>query len=144
MHRRNERGITLMELMIVMVVVAILAAIAYPSYRQQTIRTNRTAAKTALMNTAALLERCYTRSLAPAYNSAECNATVSLPVTTEGGLYQINHAAAPTATTFSLIATPQGGQTDDRQCGTLGLTNTNLRTATGTASATAAQTCWQR
>lgn len=46
---RPQQGFTLMEMMIVMLIVGILAAIAFPSYRGYVMRTNRTVAKTALI-----------------------------------------------------------------------------------------------
>ena len=70
--KRKQRGVTLIELMIVMAIIGIIAAIAIPSYRRYVVRANRADAKTALLQTAQLLERCYTNSTPYAYNSATC------------------------------------------------------------------------
>ncbi|MEG3115868.1 type IV pilin protein [Salinicola sp. 4072] len=57
--RKREDGFTLLELMIVMLIVAILASIAYPSYTSYMQSSRRTYAKTALLDIAGQLERCY-------------------------------------------------------------------------------------
>lgn len=137
MNNRRERGVTLIELVVVMVVVAILAAIAIPSYRQYVVRANRTDAKTALTQTAQNLERCFTRT----NTYVGC---VVLPFTTQGGTYQIGDAAAPTASTFSLQAVPQGSQAgSDPRCATFTLNQLNARGVTGTLAATP-NDCWGR
>jgi type IV pilus assembly protein PilE len=133
---RQQRGVTLIELIVVMVVVAVLAAVAIPSYRQQVIRTNRSNAKTALLQTAQNLERCFTRT----NTYVGC---VALPFTTPEGNYQVSEVAAATATTFSLQAVPQGAQAADAQCATFTLNQANVRTVTGSYAATPAQ-CWSR
>ena len=138
MRRHNERGVTLMELMVVMVVVAILAAIAYPSYRQQTMRSNRSTAKVALTQAAQALDRCFTRF--SAYDDAGCGPAEALEDgadPTVEGYYAISGVID--ATTYTLSAVPQGGQADDA-CGTLTLTQANVRDSTGGDAAD----CWRR
>jgi len=137
--KRRQRGITLVELMVVCVVVGILVAIAIPSYRRYMIRVNRTSAKTLLLQTAMSMERCYTNSTPYAYDSATCVATVVRPVTSPDGQYIVSNAAAPTATTFSLVATPQGRQATDTKCGNFGIDQTGQRTISGTSTLTE---CW--
>jgi len=139
--KRRQMGVTLMELMIVVAVVGILAAIAIPTYRQYVIRANRADAKTALLNTAQNLERCFTNSTPYAYNGATCNAAVTLPILTEGGNYQISYPFVPTTTTYTLQAIPQGAQVADTRCGTFTLTSTGVQTVSGTDTA---QQCWRR
>ncbi len=143
--KHRQRGITLMELMVVMVIVGILAAIAIPSYRRYVVRANRADAKTALLQTAQQLERCYTNSTPYAYNSATCTvgvAAVTLPFTVPSGTYVINHVGARDAQTYTLSATPQGSQAgDDPQCGTFQLTETGVQTVSGTQPAA---DCWRR
>jgi len=137
--KRRQRGVTLVELMVVCVVVGILVAIAIPSYRRYMIRVNRTSAKTLLLQTAMAMERCYTNSTPYAYDSATCVANVVRPLTSPDGNYVVANAAAPTPTTFSLSATPQGAQATDAACGTFGIDQTGQRTITGTATLTE---CW--
>ncbi|HZF32015.1 MAG TPA: type IV pilin protein [Gammaproteobacteria bacterium] len=135
--RRSMRGVTLIELMIVVVVIGILTAIAYPSYRGQMLRTHRAEAKATLVETAQQLERCYTRF--NAYNAVGCAVATTLGgagVNSTGNNYVVT--AAPTASAFTLTATPQGAQANDTTCANLTLTQTGLRGATGTAPTT----CW--
>ncbi len=134
MHHR-KRGFTLIELMIVVAVVAILAAIAVPSYTEYVTRTNRAEGRTVLLGTAQALERCYTRF--NAYNDGAC--TVASSITSENGHYVVT-APTLTATTFTLMATPQGAQaTRDTKCANLTYTHTGLRDITGTGSV---DDCW--
>jgi type IV pilus assembly protein PilE len=133
MNTRTQRGVTLIELMIVLVIMAILAAIAYPSYRQHTLRASRSEAKTELTQRTQQLERCFTRNR----TYAGC---LVLPVLTPSGRYQITFGAGtPTATQYTLTATPQGAQAADA-CGALTITETNTRTAAGGTEAN----CWRR
>lgn len=133
MNTRTQSGVTLIELMIVVIVIAILASIAYPSYRRQAMRTYRAEAKTVVTQRVQQLERCYTRNR----TYVGC---VALPELTPGGQYQLTFGAGtPTATQYTIVATPQGPQAAD-VCGTLSITETNLRTATGGTEAN----CWRR
>lgn len=145
----GARGFTLIELMIVVAVVAILAAIAYPSYTEHVARSRRAEAKSVLLENAQWIERQYTRS--NAYNKMPDRSTNlttdSLPVKTvprEGGTAQYNISfvdGQPTANSFTLQAVPAGPMANDK-CGSLTLTHTGLKNATGTG-ATVAQ-CWDR
>jgi type IV pilus assembly protein PilE len=135
MRRCTQYGVTLLELMTVMGVVAILAAVAIPSYRQYIIRTNRTSAKTALTQTAQMLERCFTRL--NAYDNGGC--AVVMPFTTPDGIYRITGAVTPT--TYMLTATPLGRQTADTQCADLTLNQAGQQDTSGTLPATE---CWPR
>jgi type IV pilus assembly protein PilE len=127
-----QRGVTLLELMVVAVIIAILAAIAIPSYRQQVLRSNRSDAKTALLQTAQNLERCYTRT-------STFVGCVVLPVAAPQGLYAVTGEIEPT--TYLLTATPQAGQANDTACANFTLTEANVRGVSGTA---AADECWSR
>lgn len=138
--RHEMRGVTLIELMVVIVIVGILVAIAYPGYQSQIQKTRRSEGTAALLDTAQRLERCFTRF--NAYNDAGCDIATTVAgagVPTEQGFYLITAAAATTASTFSLVATRQGAQTDDTLCGNLTLNNQGTRGRSGTAPL---DTCW--
>jgi type IV pilus assembly protein PilE len=122
--KRKHSGITLIELLIVVTIIGIIAAVAIPSYRDQTLRTNRTEAKTALQQATQVMEKCFTRTR----SYATCAAQVATG-DTPGKLYNIKvDAATLTATTYTLRADPINGQLGDTACGTLTVDQTGKRT----------------
>jgi type IV pilus assembly protein PilE len=143
--RNRQSGVSLVELLTVMVIVAILGAIAVPSYRAYMIRANRSDAKTALMFYAGALERCYTRYNSYAYNAdPNVGCSVDFPVISDNGYYQISVTDAlgsRSASAFTLVAVPQGGQAGDTGCGKLTLDQLSTRGKSG--SKTVAE-CWGR
>ena len=128
--RKLNRGITLIELMIVIVIVGILAAIAYPSYSRYVEQARRADGKTALMDAAQRLERCYTQN----------NTYVGCPVAAASpdGFYAIA-ATEQTANAFTLTATPQNQQAGDTRCGTFTLESDGSRDASGSLGP---DRCW--
>lgn len=156
----RARGFTLIELMIVVVIAAILAAIALPSYRNYVLRTNRTVAKTTLVQVAAQQQQYYTdrkryasslTSLGYAANPAyiERDGDIVAASNTET-IYQLSIAAFSNSsctgggsgsnTRYLLVATPTGNQADDTQCATICLNSVGDRLESGTADA---ETCWR-
>lgn len=137
---QRQAGVTLVELMIALLIIGILSAIAYPSYRQQVLRSGRTEAKASLMQAAQGLEKCFTRF--GVYDSAGCVIKGNLEspdgIVTAEGLYRVSLAAIG-ATSFTLRAVPQQGQTSDVACGTFTLTQNGLR---GVQGSSGAQACW--
>ena len=146
--RRNSAmgsaGFTLIELMIVVAIVAILAAIAYPSYTNYIVKTRRAAATACLSEYANYMERYYTTNLRYDTSSATPTVANALPAldcastAQTGNFYQYDFGT-PTASTYTLTATPQGAQTADTRCATLTLDQSGTRTKSGTD--TLAQ-CW--
>lgn len=139
--RHKQMGMSLIELMIVVAIVGILSAIAYPNYRQYVIRGNRTDAKTAMMQAAQGLEKCFTRF--GRYNSVDCTAYGALRaaggVRSPNGKYQLTLAVvADPEVEFSIQAAPLEGQVADTKCGTLSLDQTGRRGASGSQPLT----CW--
>ncbi|HRL95417.1 MAG TPA: type IV pilin protein [Pseudomonas sp.] len=134
---RGARGFTLIELMIVVAIVGILAAIAYPSYMDYVRKGNRTDAKTALLQVAQTLERCFTQY--SAYNNANCSVLNAGTVNSAEGFYTVG--VVSDATTYTLTATPVAGraQAGDAKCATLTLNNLGVKGATGTALTE----CWK-
>lgn len=137
---RSYKGFTLIEVMIVVVIISILAAISYPAYRSSVLKSHRVDARSSLLETAQILERCYTEF--NAYNNVTCSIVDAGPVIsklsdaaplTGSGYYTVSSTAL-TATTFTIqaVATTKGKQNDDTRCTTFTLTHTAAQTATST------------
>jgi len=144
--RKTNLGVTLVELLMVVAIVGILAAIAVPGYRSYMLRANRSDAKAELLAAAGALERCFTRYNDYTLKADGGSCELVLPITTEHGTYSVESdpsadPAGITATSFALRAVPQGGQTKDTGCGTLGLTSGNVKSMTGTKTV---EDCWGR
>ncbi|AAZ37200.1 type IV pilin protein [Pseudomonas savastanoi pv. phaseolicola] len=133
--RATSRGFTLIELMIVVAIVGILAAVAYPAYTEYVKRTQRSAIASLLSEQTQALERFYSRSNTSTY----VNATVS------GGNSYYTIVLVPTATDFTLTATPIAGtlMAGDK-CGSFVITNTGARSNTGATSGVTTKDCWGR
>lgn len=127
----RQRGFTLIELMIAVVVVALLTTVAYPSYREHVVRSAREAAKTDLIELAAMQERIFLNS--DAYSSS---VTAAYNGTAAGGLgrttgligsdkYSV--ALVTVGQTFTLTATPVTGSNQAGD-GNLAITSDGRRT----------------
>ncbi len=123
--KSKQTAFTLMELMIVLAIVGILAAIAYPSYQDRVIEARRADGKNALLYLAALMEHYYTENYS--YTGATPAGVGGGTVSSDGN-YNISISNL-TATSFTLSATPvpNGPQAADTECGTLTLTNLNIK-----------------
>src|SRR5262245_16252523 len=140
--RKQEAGVTLIELLTVMVVLAILASIAVPSYRSYLLRANRSDAKSALLDVQAAQEKYYLQ-----HNAYTTNVTskppdgLGLSGTTTHGYYQIKVALGESDQTYTATAEPVAGagQQDDKKCGTFTLTDTGRRDA----SSGNVDLCWK-
>ena len=135
MIRRAGAGFTLIELMIVVAVVAILASIAVPSYQEQIRKSRRAQAKADVVEYMQMAERYFT------VNNTYVGFALPVAVSPReaGATARYNLAASTqTATALVLTATAVGPQASDR-CGNLSVSNTGLKTESGTA--TLAE-CW--
>lgn len=132
---RRQPGFTLIELMVTVAVVAVIAAIAFPSYQNQVRKTRRADAQAGLMELASYMERLSTEN--GAYNiDVDGDGTVmqgdeaddlifnQTPKDGSSKFYNITFPAAPTSTSFTLRATPIGGQAGD---GILEISSTGAR-----------------
>ena len=143
MKRTAQNGFTLLELMITVAVVAILAVIANASYQNQVTNTRRATAAVCLTEVSQFMERFYATNLR--YNTTLGGAAVAIPAlqcrTDIAAHYTISFSAAPTATTYTVQAVPQGAQAGrDTRCGTLTLNHTGAKTESGTGTVA---DCWR-
>jgi type IV pilus assembly protein PilE len=136
---RGQRGITLVELTVAIVVIAILAAIGIPAYQQYGLRVRRSDATRELLSMAGRLERCFARTRDYRRADDVPNPCLALPFTTPDGTYTITFAAAPTAATFELVATPQGEQAADAQCANFSINQAGQQGVTGRSTPLV---CW--
>lgn len=138
-NQKKSQGFTLIELMITVAIIGILAAIAYPSYTESVRKAKRKDAVFALTDIANRLERYYTEN--NKYTGATItNLGLSSSITPDG-LYTLS-VPSLTATTFTVTATPvsTGPQAQDSKCGSLSITSTGSKTATGTLGNV---NCWK-
>jgi type IV pilus assembly protein PilE len=104
-------GFTLVEAMVVVAILAIVVALAYPSYLEQIRKARRADAESSLLAAAQLLERCFTRINSYLVSDEGCPDPTGA---SQDGFYTISFAdGSPTATTYTLVATPQGDQAND-------------------------------
>jgi len=140
----GQKGFTLMELIIVMVIAGILTAIAIPSYTAYIQRSNRSEARSVLLEGATWMERWRTQT--GVYGSALATPTVAppafpftqVPAPPAVAKYTI---AAPTIAAlgigYTIIATPVGVMAGD-PCGAFSINETGQRTPAVPAW------CWTR
>jgi len=117
--RKHQIGVTLIELMIVIAIIGIIAAIAYPSYQEQVKGARRVDATSALTGLANAMERHYTANNSYTGAGAAGGDTGSpsiyadeAPLDGNVKFYDLSIQSA-TATTYTLRATPKGGQVGD-------------------------------
>ncbi|POD76281.1 pilus assembly protein [Pseudomonas syringae group genomosp. 3] len=131
--RATSRGFTLIELMIVVAIVGILAAIAYPSYTEYVRRTQRSAIASLLSEQTQALERGFSRTA----------TYVGIGVSGGNSYYTI--ASVPTATDFTLTATPiPNTMMAGDKCGSFVITNTGARSNSGATTGVTTKDCWGR
>lgn len=144
---RKADGFTLIELMIVIVVVAILVGIALPSYQQQVIKTKRSLGKAELMEVLARQEQFFVNNRQYAVALDSLGYTNPYSIDADGNVIATDATdriytialVGPTATAFSVRATPQLGQAKDTLCGALTLSSTGVESEGGSGSV---DDCW--
>ncbi len=133
--RKSSQGFTLIELVIAMAIVGILATIAYASYSTQIQHSRRSDALTSVGSISSSLERCY----AQAYAYTGCTNAAAGITASQNGYYSI--ATAVAASTYTVTATPVGGQAGDTSCAVIAVSNSG-QSAANSHGVDATKTCW--
>jgi len=145
------RGFTLIELMVTVGIVGILAAIAYPSYQQYVTRSKVGLAKSALVQVMDRQAQFYVDNKGFATDLTTLgfgedgfgidNSGKEVASTSGDRIYIISLAGGASATAFTVQAVPQLTQAANdakhTQCGTLKITNTGVKSVTGSGTS-----CW--
>lgn len=141
----KEEGFSLTEMVVVVAIVGILAGIAWPSYMKSVMKSNRTDAKTELLDYAQRVQRCFTAT--GKYNASSCSAMNSLSATdgahSRGGFYNLS-ATDVTETAYSLQASPVANSTQskDKDCAVFVLDQTGKKSARDTYGNDKSEVCW--
>lgn len=127
LFRSRVSGFTMLELMLVVAVIAVIAAFAFPGYQEFVRKSRRTQVKSDLQEIQQNMERQFTMQntyagfpLGPFVTSPRNNPPVAF--------YRVRFSAGPTATTYTLQATPVGPQVGDR-CGIYTINQAGVKTA---------------
>lgn len=157
MKKNAQAGFTLIELMITVAIIVVIAAIAYPNYTSHLAKGKRNSAQSYMQTIGSKQEqqllntRCYfsgTTDASGAFTSTDTACVAPAATLTVPSEVASNYTIAVTGTnaagappTYSIAATPTGTQaTKDAKCGTLTLTNTGSKTASGSSGGAA---CWK-
>ncbi len=136
--KNSASGFSLIELLIVIAIVGILAAVAYPSYTSYVIKTKRADGTFGLLEAVQAMERCKSTK----FTYAGCTLSGQQTLSPEKH-YNIALDPAPTASSFTIVATPQGAQTNDTECASMSIDHLGNQTSTpGTAGQDTNQ-CWK-
>jgi type IV pilus assembly protein PilE len=109
MSAKKNSGFTLIELMIVVAVVAILAAIALPAYQDYVRKSRRAEAVAEMLDVQLQQEKWRANNNSYAVTAASVGA-----INTDYYVFSIEAAT----NSYTITATPQGAQANDKQYGT--------------------------
>lgn len=135
----KTRGFTLIEMLIVVAMIAILGTLAMNSYRSNTVRANRAAAVSYMLEVANIEERYLLDNRAYATGTSALTDLGTSPPTEVSNNYTITIVdPGGTAPDYRIVATPSGSQaSDDTACGTLTLNNLGVKGDAGGSR------CWK-
>lgn len=134
-------GFTLIELMVAVAIIALIAAIAYPSYLKQVRDSRRTTAITNLLNITSQIEKYYSSNNAYPVSLTALGYTATVYAVPSGSntYYDISYGVNTTG--YTLIASPQGDQANDTDCGAYSINYLGVKTVSGNLSSSPGK-CW--
>ena len=145
--RKQERGVTLIELMVVVVIISILASIAVPSYRSYLLRTHRTGATAALLRIQAAQEKFFLANnrYSTSIDGLPKDGGLGIPKTTDNGAFYEISLEPSTDTTYTVHAKPgsTSGQKSDKKCVEFTIDQNGKRAATNTGGTDNTVECWR-
>jgi len=146
MTHRKQTGITLLELMVVVAIISLISAFAYPSYVQFVVKAKRGVGKSILMQVADRQQQFFMDNKRYAVTLTQLGfANDPLVLADDGNVVAAGDAASvysvslanTSATTYTAVAAPQMNQAAKDTCGSLSLTHTGAKSASGVG-----QDCW--
>lgn len=147
MCKTEQSGFTLIEMIVTMTIIGILTAIAIPNYTAYIQRSNRSEARSALLEAATWMERWRTEQGRYDTPGSAGTPPAAFPFTqvpaTGTAKYTIAAPATPnTGIAYTITATAAGVMASD-VCTTLTITETGLRGFT-TGGGGTQEICWNR
>ncbi|WP_026957650.1 type IV pilin protein [Aliagarivorans taiwanensis] len=135
-------GFSLIELMISVAIVAILATVAYPSYTSYVLESRRGESWEALAEVSLLQEQYYldNGSYATTLVALGLAASGETSFSTDNGHYSVTLSAA-SADAFTVTATAQGVQLNDKSCKSISYSSIGAKTAVDSEGSSSNE-CW--
>lgn len=130
-------GFSLIELLVVIAIIGILVAVGYPSYTDYVIKAKRADGTFGLLSAVQSLERCK----ATQFSYANCTLSGQQTLSPEKH-YTIALNPAPTASTFSIVATPEGKQANDGECTSMTIDHLGIQSSTPGTTDADDNGCW--